>query len=115
MVGVEIVVEGEGVEVAVEIAEQGAVAATAFEVAGAIEAFGNDGPLHGDSIGIGHGEGFVDAPGGGDVIEDDVGGEIDGEGVVLHDGAIVVAGAEAEIANDDVGSAGDVGLRSRRW
>ena len=99
VMGVQIVME---TDAAAAIAEQRAVAVLALLMAGTIQARGDERPLHGDAIGVGDGERFIDAPGGGDVIEDDVLRTVHLEAVVLHAGAIAVTGTEAQIADDDV-------------
>ena len=82
----------------------------ALLVTGGVEAFADDGPLHGDILRFCDREGFINGPGGGDVIDDDVFGLVDPERIALHGGTFEVAGAEAYIADDDVvGSVDDGG------
>ena len=91
----EVVVEG-----GVGAAPDAAVAVAAFGVLGLVEGLGNEAPLDGDVFVVVEGDAFIDAPGGGAVIDDDVLAAAAAERVGVGLGE--VAEAEAEIADDDV-------------
>jgi len=100
MVGVEVVVKADAG--AVTTADEGAFAVgLAAGVDGVMEAFGDEAPLDGDVPGIrADGEDFVDAPGGGELVEDDVLAFLDADGIDVLAGD--VTGAEAEVTDDDL-------------